>query len=37
MARVGRASAFGAVDSGFDSETAQTNDLKKIGVHDVQH
>ena len=29
MARVGTASAFGAVDSGFDSETAQTNDLKK--------
>ena len=27
-----RASASGSVDSGFDSESSQTNDLK-IGIH----
>ena len=30
--RVDRASAFGSVDSKFDSDSRQTNDLK-IGIH----
>ena len=30
--RVDPASASGSVDSGFDSESSQTNDLK-IGIH----
>ena len=41
MARVDRASASEAVDSGFDSEPGQTNDLKKLvftaSLLDAQH